>query len=81
MIDMPANVTTRWIRTLGDEQLVAAEAQLYSVFRTRETAEKSRAGARYVLLQGPTELVAAWQQWSLANNETRARGVTVRRER
>ena len=79
MIDMPAHVTTRWIATLGDEQLVAAEAHLYRAFHARETAEKSRAGSRYILLQGPSELVTAWQQWLLANNETRARGVMVRR--
>ena len=79
MIDMPAHVTTRWIATLGNEQLVAAEAQLYRDFHTREIAEKSRAGSRYILLQGPSELVTAWQQWLLVNNETRARGVAVRR--
>ena len=79
MIEMPAHVTTRWIATLENEQLVAAEAQLYSAFRTRETAEKSRAGARYMLMQGPPELVSAWERWALVNNEVRARGVVVRR--
>ena len=79
MIEMPAHVTTRWIATLENEQLLAAEAQLYSTFRTRETAEKSRAGARYLLMQGPPELVAAWERWSLVSNEARARGVVVRR--
>lgn len=81
MMDMPAHVTTRWITTLGDEQLCAAEAQLYATFRKCETVEKSRAGARYMLLQGPPELVNAWQQWQLASNETRARGVVIRRQR
>jgi hypothetical protein len=81
MIDMPERVTTRWISTLENDQLVAAEAALYSVFRTCEIAEKSRAGDRYKLLQGPPELVTAWHQWSLVSNETRARGVVVRRQR
>ncbi len=81
MIEMPAHVTTRWIATLGPDQLVAAEAQLYSTFHVHETAEKSRAGTRYMLLQGPTELVNAWQQWVLVNNEARARGVVIRRSR
>ena len=81
MIEMPAHVTTRWVETLENEQLLAAEAQLYSDFHVRETAEKARAGSRYVLLQGPSALVTAWQQWLIANNETRARGVAVRRQR
>jgi hypothetical protein len=79
MIEMPAHVTTRWIATLENDQLVAAEKQLYSAFRTRETAEKSRAGSRYALLQGPPELVTAWERWTLVNNEVRARGVMIRR--
>ena len=79
MLEMPAHVTTRWVTTLENEQLIAAEAELYSVFRARETTEKSRAGSRYILLQGPSELVNAWQQWLLASNETRARGLVVRR--
>lgn len=81
MIAMPAHVNARWIATLGDAQLVAAEAQLYADFRKRETAERSRAGDRYMLLQGPSELVNAWQDWTLLNNATRARGVTVRRKK
>ena len=81
MIDMPAHVTSRWLATLENDQLVAAEAQLYTTFRAHETTEKSRAGFRYTLLHGPSQLVNAWQQWTLVNNETRARGVLVRRER
>ncbi len=80
MIEIPTQVNARWIATLGDEQLVAAEAQLFSVYRVRETAEKTRAGSRYMLLQGPSALVSAWQQWQLLNNEARARGVIVRRK-
>lgn len=80
-MDMPTHVNARWIATLGREQLLAAEAQLYSAYHVREAAEKARAGSRYMLLQGPPELVNAWQQWLLVNNETRARGVAVRRRR
>lgn len=79
MIAMPAQVNARWIATLADDELVAAEAQLYSDFRKRETAERARAGERYMLLQGPSELVNVWQEWTMLNNATRARGVTVRR--
>ncbi len=72
---IPAHVTARWMATLGNEQLLAAEAQLYQDFHARESAEKSRKGARYMLLQGPPDLVNAWHQWSLVSNEMRARGV------
>lgn len=79
MMVIPANVNSQWIASLENTQLVEAEAQLYSAFHTREKAEKSRAGARYILLQGPSALVNAWQQWLLLNNEARARGVVIRR--
>ena len=81
MVALPTHVTTRWIATLGNDELLAAEADLYAVFHARERAEKSRSGSRYVLLQGPSELVNAWHQWVLVSNETRARGVVVRRRR
>ena len=79
MMTMPATVNSQWIASLQNNQLVEAEAQLYAAFHTREIAEKSRAGARYILLQGPSDLVNAWQQWLLASNEARARGVLIRR--
>lgn len=81
MIALPTHITTRWIATLGNDELVAVEGQLYQVLHARERAEKARAGSRYMLLQGPSELVNAWHQWVLVSNETRARGVVVRRQR
>jgi hypothetical protein len=81
MMSIPAHVSARWIATLENDQLIAAEGQLYADFHTREIAEKSRAGSRYSLLQGPSPLVNAWHQWLLVNNEARARGVIVRRSR
>lgn len=74
---IPDTVNARWIATLGDEQLVRAEAELHTVFRRHESTEKARSGARYMLLQGPSVLVDAWQRWLLVNNETRSRGLTV----
>lgn len=75
---IPDHVTARWISTLGDDQLIKTEAQLHTVFREHERSEKSRSGARYMLLQGPPALVSAWHRWVLANNETRNRGLVVR---
>jgi hypothetical protein len=76
---IPESVNARWIATLANDQLVAAEAQLHSVFRKHETVEKARSGARYMLLQGPPPLLDAWHRWSMVHNETRSRGLMVRR--
>jgi hypothetical protein len=75
---IPDRLNARWIATLGDDEVVAAEAQLYTDFRKRDAAERSRAGARYVLLQGPATLVTAWHRWGLLNNEARARQLVLR---
>ncbi len=74
---IPQHVTARWVATLGDDQLMQAEAELHAVFRTAEVQEKSRSGERYMLLQGPASLVTAWHRWLLVSNETRARGLVV----
>jgi len=78
-MNIPDRVNARWIATLGDDQLVTAEAQLHATFQSSERAEKQRSGGRYVLLQGPATLVHAWQRWLLVSNETRSRGLMVRR--
>jgi len=75
---IPDNINARWIATLGDDQLIKAEAQLHAVFHRRESAEKARSGSRYMLLQGPSDLVNAWHRWLLVSNETRNRGLVVR---
>ena len=46
---IPANMNAQWIATLGDAELVMAEARLHADFREGEAAEKSRSGSRYVL--------------------------------
>jgi len=79
MTALPPTLNSRWLATLQNSQLLEVEARLYADFHAREVAEKTRAGSRYILLQGPSALVNAWQQWLLVNNEARARGVTIRR--
>lgn len=74
---IPDQISHRWIATLDNDQLVTAEAELHAVFRAQEKTEKARSGARYVLLQGPTTLVNAWQRWMLLSNATRGRGLTA----
>lgn len=78
---IPDHVDARWIATLGDDQLVRVEAQLHGDFRQHEAAEKSRSGARYMLLQGPPTLVNAWLRWLMVSNEARTRGLVVNHPR
>jgi hypothetical protein len=78
-VKIPDHINGRWIAALGNDQLVNAEAQLHAVFHRHESAEKARSGSRYMLLQGPSDLVNAWQRWLLVSNETRSRGLVVRR--
>lgn len=78
-MDIPDRINARWIATLGNDQLVKAEAELHAVFHKHEVIEKSRSGPRYVLLQGPAALVTAWHRWLLVSNETRHRGLVVHR--
>jgi hypothetical protein len=77
---LPERITADWASSLADEQLVNVEATLHAQFAKEETAEKKRMGARYEMLRGSALLVSAWLRWLTVNNETRARGVVVRRK-
>jgi len=77
---LPAQVNASWIATLGDKQLMEAEAALHAIFSKEELAEKKRAGARYQMMRGPESLMSAWQRWLLVNNEVRARNVPIHRK-
>lgn len=76
---MPERVTAKWIASLGNEELIAAESQLHASFAARERAEKERAGARYSMMNGPRALVSAWHEWVMLNNATRSRGIVISR--
>ena len=76
---IPDRVNARWIDTLDNDQLCAAEGALHATFIEQEKLEKHRRGAHYVLLEGPEALVMAWHRWLLVNNETRNRGLFVQR--
>jgi hypothetical protein len=78
---IPDHIDAHWIASLENAQLMEAEAELHAAFREHESAEKRRAGARYVLLQGPARLITAWHRWQLVNNETRNRGLVAQRSR
>ena len=76
---LPEKVNSKWIETLGNDQLLEAEALLHAEFFKEESAEKMRAGARYTILRGPGSLVSAWHRWLLVSNATQTRGIGVRR--
>jgi hypothetical protein len=78
---IPDHINGRWVATLKNDQLIAAEAQLHAVFSKHESVERTRSGSRYMLLQGPAPLIDAWHRWSLVVNETRSRGLAVPRHR
>lgn len=79
MMVLPEKVNARWIDTLGNDQLLEAEAQLHALFLKEETAEKRRTGARYTMLRGPESLVSAWHRWLLVHNATQTRGMIIHR--
>ena len=78
---LPERITADWASSLADDQLQSAEAALHAKFAKEETAEKKRMGARYDMMRGPEPLMSAWLRWLTVNNETRSRGVLVKRAR
>jgi hypothetical protein len=78
---IPDRVNATWMATLGDDQLADAEQQLHAIFQKHETAEKTRRGSRYAVLEGPEPLVTAWLKWVMVSNEARSRGLIARKQR
>jgi hypothetical protein len=78
-VKIPEKVTASWIDSLGDAQLISAEAALRKEFAKEETAEKERMGARYTMFRGPASLMGAWTRWSLVSNEAQMRRLAVKR--
>jgi hypothetical protein len=78
---MPEKITSRWLGTLDDTQLQAAEGQLHTKFAKLDSAEKAKRGEDYALLRGPEALVDAWMRWSMVSNAARGRGLLTARRR
>jgi hypothetical protein len=78
---MPEHVTSAWIDSLSNGDLLTAEARLHKSFFTLEQAQKKRLGDEYDLMRAPAELLAAWGTWSRVSTEARARGLHVSRAR
>jgi hypothetical protein len=80
-MQMPQHITSSWIDSLNNVDLLEAEARLHSDFVTLEGAERARRGEQYDLMRAPADLLAAWGSWSRVNTEARARGLQTRRRR
>jgi hypothetical protein len=78
-LKIPEKVNAAWVESLGDAQLISAEAALRKQFAEEESAEKERKGPRYSMFRGPASLMTAWTRWLLVSNEAIARRVAVKR--
>ena len=78
-VKIPDKVNAAWVDSLGDAQLIIAEAALRKEFATEEIAEKERKGARYTMFRGPASLMTAWTRWLLVSNEAQVRRLAVKR--
>jgi hypothetical protein len=78
---VPEHVTSAWMDSLDDGDLLTAESRLHTAFSTLETEQRSLRGQSYQLLRGPAELLAAWANWSRVSTEIRERRLHARRRR
>lgn len=72
---IPERITARWIATLSNEELQAAEKTLHGSFDEQDASERRRRGGEYSLMQAPETLTNAWLRWSMVCNATRDRGL------
>jgi hypothetical protein len=74
---IPQRLNRQWMDLLDNAQLADAESTLHADFLRQDLAEKTRRGTQYRLLEGPPNLIEAWNRWSLVRNEARLRGVAT----
>ncbi len=77
---VPEVISWGWVTTLSDEDLMDVERRMHAKFTVLERREKKLRGAKYELMRGSAELMAAWDRWSRLSNAMRERSLTVRRE-
>jgi len=78
---VPERISSTWIGTLTDEDLIAVEARLHERFAVLERREKRLHGQKYQLFRSPPDVMDAWDRWSRVNSATRARALNPRRSR
>ena len=80
-MQLPERPTAAWIDSLTDSDLLLAESSMHDTFFAMERERKAQLGAKYDLMRGDAELLAAWGRWSRVNTATRSRGLNPRRKR
>jgi hypothetical protein len=79
-MQLPERPTADWIDSLTDRDLLLAESRLHATFFALEREQKALLGAKYDLMRGPAELMAAWDHWTRVNTATRSRGLNPSRK-
>jgi hypothetical protein len=77
---VPERINAAWIKTLEDEDLIAVEERLYGRFQALDNKEKKRRGGRYLMFNGPAELLTAWDRWCRVRNALQGRSLAARRK-
>ncbi len=80
-MQLPERPTAKWMDSLTDSDLLLAESSLHEAFFSLEREQKALLGAKYELMRGPAELMAAWDRWTRVNTAARSRGLNPRRRR
>lgn len=78
---VPERISSEWIGTLTDEDLIDIEARLHQRFTALERRERSSKGARYSLFRAPADVMDAWDRWSRVLTATRSRSLNPRRRK
>lgn len=75
---IPTRINAAWIGTLADDDLLDIEVRLHERFSVLDQRHRRTAKERYNLMQGPVELIDAWDRWSRVNVATRGRALVPR---
>ncbi|PHX96910.1 MAG: hypothetical protein CK531_05985 [Gemmatimonadetes bacterium] len=75
---IPTRINAAWIGTLTDDDLLDIEVRLHERFSVLDQRHRRVAKERYNLMQGPVELIDAWDRWSRVNTAAKGRALVPR---
>ncbi|MEX2177458.1 MAG: hypothetical protein WD801_02030 [Gemmatimonadaceae bacterium] len=73
---LPERISSTWIETLTDTDLLELEQRQRGRFDVLEKREKKLRGDKYNMMRGSAELMDAWDRWSRLSAATRYRSLT-----
>ncbi len=73
---LPERISSTWIETLTDTDLLELEQRQRGRFDVLEKREKKLRGDKYNMMRGSAELMDAWDRWSRLSAATRDRSLT-----